>query len=294
MSIHPDMPVNLMGDAGRMRQILTNLIGNAIKFTPEGHVLCEVNGVEKDGVAHLSISIKDTGIGIDQDQLKIIFNEFSQADNSTTRKFGGTGLGLSISKSLVTLMDGKLTAVSTLGEGAKFTFTATLPIDRRKREAKPRPSIVDLSTTPILIVDDLDVNREILRLQMLNIGAVPDFANDAREAVAAIVNAHNHGMPYAIVITDYQMPDIDGLELVEGIRRREIFNALQLIVLSSIDDAKAKSAFLEQDVIAYMTKPCRNTDLEDAVYTAAARYKAKQLQKIAFNNGREPKPQKTA
>ena len=284
VSIHPDIPMNLMGDAGRLRQILTNLIGNAIKFTSEGHVLCEVNGVENDGVAHLSISVKDTGIGISKDQLGIIFNEFSQADNSTTRRFGGTGLGLSISRSLVDLMDGKLTADSTLGEGSKFTFTATLPIDRRKRSPTSRPSVVDLSTTRVLVVDDLDVNREILRLQLRNIGASPDFVNDAREAVAAIVSAHNNGTPYAIMVTDYQMPDIDGLELVEGIRKREIFDALQLIVLSSIDDAKAKEAFLAQNIVSYMTKPCRNVDLEDAVYAAAAQYEAKQLRQMVTEN----------
>ena len=291
MSMHPEMPVNLMGDAGRLRQVLTNLIGNAIKFTPEGHVLCEVNGVEKDGVAHLSISVKDTGIGIKKDQLETIFKEFSQADNSTTRKFGGTGLGLSISKNLVALMDGKLTATSTPGEGSKFTFTATLPLDRRKHAAKQRPSIVDLTTTPILVVDDLDVNREILRLQLRNLGAKPDFAKDARQAVSAIVGAYNRGHPYAIVLTDYQMPEIDGLELVEGIRKRDIFDTLQLIVLSSIDDAKAKAAFLAHDGVAYTTKPCRNVDLEDAVYAAASRYKTKQLQKIAVENA-APKPDK--
>jgi len=281
LNLHPDVPINLLGDAGRLRQILTNLIGNAIKFTEKGHVLCEVNGVESDGVAQLSIHIQDTGIGIDQGQLETIFHEFAQADNSTTRRFGGTGLGLSISKNLVRLMGGELTATSKVGEGSKFSFTASFPVDRRKRERRHRPSVVDLSTTPILVVDDLDVNCDILKLQLKQMGAVPDIVRDARQAVTAIVNAHNAGHPYAVMITDYQMPDIHGLELVQTLRKREMFDSLQIIVLSSIDDPKVKHGFSDYDVSSYMTKPCRSTDLEDAIYTAATRYKTKQLVEIS-------------
>ena len=283
LNIHPGLPLNVLGDAGRLRQILANLIGNAIKFTEKGHVLCEIKGVENQGVAHFSISVQDTGIGIETSQLDAIFDEFAQADNSTTRRFGGTGLGLSISKSLVTLMGGELAATSTIGEGSTFSFTASFPLDRRKRAAQERPSVVDLASVPILVVDDLKVNSDILNLQLKHMGACPEFASNAREAVGMIVAAHNAGTPYAIMITDYQMPDIHGLDLVKSIRGRKMCDTLQIVVLSSIDDPKVKRGFSAYDITSYMTKPCRKSDLEDAVYTAAAQYKTKQLVAIAQN-----------
>lgn len=288
LNLHPDVPVHLLGDAGRLRQILTNLIGNAIKFTETGYVMCEIRGVERDGVAHLSVTVKDTGIGIPQEKLDGIFDEFSQVDGSATRRFGGTGLGLSISKSLVNLMGGELSVASTVGEGSEFSFTADLLLDRRKPVPKAKAGIVDLTTVPILVVDDLAINSDILKLQLRQMGAAPDIVDNARDAVMAIRTAQNAGCPYAILVTDYQMPDIDGLELVRSIRKRSTFANLQIVVLSSIDDPSIRKDFLAADVSAYMTKPCRYVDFEEAIYTAAARYKTKQLVDIAAANEVEP------
>lgn len=281
LDFDPDVPVKLVGDAGRLRQVLTNLIGNAIKFTEEGHVICKVSGAEREGLAYLSIAVEDTGIGIAPEQMDRIFGEFAQADNSTTRRFGGTGLGLSISKSLVKLMNGELQVASNLGEGSTFSFMIELMLDRRQGRQTERPGVVSLANIPVLIVDDLKVNSDILKLQMEKMGATPDIASSAREAVKLIVEAHNNGRPYALMVTDYQMPEVHGLELVNKIRKRPIFNALEIIVLSSIDDPSVKRDFLAASVSSYMTKPCRSDDLKDAVYTAAAKFKTNQLLKLA-------------
>jgi len=284
LDLDADVPVNLVGDAGRLRQVLTNLIGNAIKFTEKGHVMCQVKGAQVDGVVHLNVAIKDTGIGISDEQMQNIFNEFAQADNSTTRRYGGTGLGLTISKSLVTLMDGELHVSSVPGEGSTFTFSVELMLDRRKIVSKERPNIVNIANLPILIVDDLQVNSNILNLQLQEMGAKADIVASAREAVQHIVRAHNAGRPYAIMITDYQMPDVHGLELVTKIRQRAIYDPLEIIALSSIDNASVKEGFVAAGVSAYMTKPCRINDLKDAVYTAAARYKTGELSRLALKN----------
>ena len=294
LDLDADVPVNLVGDAGRLRQILTNLIGNAIKFTEKGHVMCQVKGAQVDGIVHLNVAVQDTGIGISDEQMKNIFSEFAQADNSTTRRYGGTGLGLTISKSLVSLMDGDLQVSSVRGEGSTFTFSVELMLDRRQTGAKERPSIVDIANLPILVVDDLKINSDILKLQLQKMGAAADIVSSAREAVEHIVRAHNAHRPYAIMVTDYQMPEVHGLELVTKIRQRAMYDPLEIIVLSSIDSASVKEGFLTAGVSAYMTKPCRINDLKDAIYTAAARYKTGELSRLAHKNcGGDMKPQET-
>jgi len=144
-----------------------------------------------------------------------------------------------------------------------------------------------------LVLDDLEVNSEILRLQLKQFGALPHFANNARDAVNAIVQAHKAGSPFAIVITDYQMPDIDGLKFVQALRKHAAFDELQIIVLSSIDDPNAKRMFNQCNVASYMTKPCRQTDLKNAVYLAATKYKTKGLIEMAKEHRPSVKPYQT-
>lgn len=285
LKIHPDTPTNVIGDAGRLRQVLTNLVGNAVKFTEEGHVVLDVRGVAENGVAHITVAVHDTGIGIEEENLDNIFHEFAQADGSTTRRFGGTGLGLSISKSLVEYMDGEIKVSSAPGKGSTFTFSIELLCDRRKPRKTERPSIVDLSTLPVLIVDDFQVNSDILREQLKQLGANPDFAVDARQAVQMLIAGHSAGKPYAIMVTDYQMPEIDGLQLVQSIRRQSMCDDLQIIVLSSIDGQDVRRSFDSAGVGKYLTKPCRFDDLQDAMYSAAARYKMQSLAKMASTDG---------
>jgi len=281
INIDPDTPVNLIGDAGRLRQIMTNLIGNALKFTESGHVLVDVTGSTADHLAQLSFSIKDTGIGIPEEKLGGIFAEFAQADGSTTRRFGGTGLGLSISQSLVQLMGGEIKVESTVGVGSTFSFNIDIMMNRRLQTRSSRPEAIDLSRSRVLILDDLEVNRNILRAQVQQLGALPDIACDAREAVRKIIAADQAGSPYALVISDYQMPDIDGLAFVQALRKRPEFDYVQVVVLSSIDSHEAKQLFEALDIISYMTKPCRANDLEDAVYEGATRQRAKLLKNMA-------------
>lgn len=272
MNFQTDVPTALIGDAGRLRQILTNLIGNAIKFTEKGHVLVDVRGVELDGRAQLSFRVEDTGIGIPDEMIQNIFSKFAQVDGSTTRQFGGTGLGLAISQSLVELMGGTINVSSKMEEGSVFSFTVEMLQDRRQAALQERPEAVSLARVPILIVDDLAVNRDILKRQLEQLGARPDVVSNARDAVATIVAAHKADRPYAMVITDYQMPDIDGLKLVRALRERTQFDPLQVLVLSSIDSVDVKRAFNALDIVSYMTKPCRARDLEDSIYRAAAKF----------------------
>ena len=275
--VQPDIPTAVVGDAGRFRQILTNLMGNALKFTEKGHVLVDVKGAELEGYAQYSISVADSGIGIPQEKLNGIFEEFAQADGSTTRRFGGTGLGLSISRSLVELMGGMIKVTSEVGKGSTFSFTIDLALDRRLRDSKPVQPPMNLSGLPILVVDDLEVNRDILKIQLEQLGAKASFATNAREAVAKLVAARKSGEPIAIMITDFQMPEIDGLKLVRGVRKRATFDTVQIIALSSIDSAEVKAAFLAEADTQYMTKPCRARQLDYALREAATNFNTKAL-----------------
>lgn len=292
--IQPDIPTAVVGDAGRFRQILTNLMGNALKFTEKGHVLVDVKGAELENYAQYSISVADSGIGIPQDKLHGIFAEFAQADGSTTRRFGGTGLGLSISRSLVELMGGKIKVASEEGKGSTFSFSIDLALDRRLRDSKPVQPPVNLSGLPILVVDDLEVNRDILRNQLEQLGANASLATNAKEAVAKLVAAKRLGEPFAIVITDFQMPDIDGLKLVRGIRKRTAFDTVQIIALSSIDSVEVKTAFLAEADTQYMTKPCRARELDYALREAATNFNTKSLIDISAKHKSESRPQGVA
>ena len=188
-------------------------------------------------------------------------------------------------------MGGELNVNSSLGRGSTFAFDVALLIDRRQRIDKFRPGAVDLSTLPILVVDDFAVNCEILRGQLTQLGADPEFATNAREAVQKIIKANKAGNPFAMMITDYQMPNVDGLQLVQSIRRQSACDDLQIIVLSSIDGGEVRRKFEKAGAETYLTKPARYNELEDAIYTAAARFKMKSLTRIAqqesLENNRE-------
>src|ERR1700733_13461160 len=211
----PDAPREVVGDAGRIRQILVNLAGNAIKFTQRGHVLIEVACLEQTaGEALLAFSIRDTGIGIPAGRLGLLFEKFTQADASTTRKFGGTGLGLAISKQLVELMGGSIHVTSVVDEASTFSFTLRLALG-----APMVPYYrANLEGARVLIVDDNEVNRRVLAEQLaacrIRLATVPSAA----EALAALRIAHSDGHPFDIAILDFLMPEMDGEMLGRAIR----------------------------------------------------------------------------
>src|SRR5271168_634812 len=209
--IAPNVPEMVSGDAGRLRQIVINLIGNALKFTSQGEVALKVQ-LERQEVAEqvLQFTVADTGVGIPQDKLNVIFEPFSQADTSTTRKFGGTGLGLTISTRLVEMMGGKIWVESEVGRGSKFHFTACLGV----AEAKATKAVGTLAAealfgVQVLVVDDNRTNRRILEGMLNQWGMKPHSAEDGQQALAELSAAHQAGTPYRLILTDRHMPEMD-------------------------------------------------------------------------------------
>jgi two-component system sensor histidine kinase/response regulator len=258
----PDAPREVVGDAGRIRQILVNLAGNAIKFTQRGHVLIEVACLEQTaGEALLAFSIRDTGIGIPAGKLGLLFEKFTQADASTTRKFGGTGLGLAISKQLVELMGGSIHVTSVVDEASTFSFTLRLALG-----APMVPYYrANLEGARVLIVDDNEVNRRVLAEQLaacrIRLATVPSAA----EALAALRIAHSDGHPFDIAILDFLMPEMDGEMLGRAIRSDPDLGGTALVMLSSGGQSTGCAQLAAAGFAACLTKPVRPVDLLDAL-----------------------------
>ncbi len=250
-------------DPGRIRQILTNLIGNAIKFTDQGEVAVFVS-IEDQGLRkQVLFEVKDTGIGIDQQQQKKLFDQFSQADTSTTRKYGGTGLGLSISKKLVELMGGEVGVHSTLGQGSNFWFS--LDLDAAEHFGEEKLSIDNLDKQKLLIVDDNATNRDLMH-QLHDIWGIPHaLAASGKAALIELSAAATSGAPYTLVILDMNMPEMDGLELSKVIHASPALQGVKLIMATSHaqrGDAKKMQA---AGFNGYLTKPIHQSELFDVV-----------------------------
>ncbi|MDQ3184893.1 MAG: response regulator [Pseudomonadota bacterium] len=257
----PDVPRNVIGDLGRIRQILTNLTNNAIKFTDKGHVLInvETDSISEDDVT-VRISIEDSGLGIAATKLESLFDKFTQADTSTTRRYGGTGLGLAISKQLVKLMGGTIAAKSRVGVGSTFWFTLRLPL-QGDQPAEVRTH-AELARVRVLIVDDNSVNRLVLQEQIrvwkMRIGT----SVSAAEALRALRAAHAAGDPYQIAILDYQMPDMDGEMLGQAIKTDSLLHDIQLVMLSSLgQEGDMRERLKKVGFAAYLIKPARQSEL---------------------------------
>ncbi|MEO0400294.1 MAG: response regulator [Pseudomonadota bacterium] len=267
----PNVPPVLIGDVGRIRQVLTNVVGNALKFTHEGEIVIDVScGECVDGTAPLTISIRDTGIGIAEDKLALVFEKFTQAEGSTTRKFGGTGLGLSITNSLVTAMGGSIDVQSVLGEGSTFTVRVYLPIGPAVPETALTAklgelAIADFADTRVLVVDDNATNRAILKESLSGWGATPIFAESGATALEILKSAAACGDPIGAALIDYHMPDMDGLDTVRQLREIDAISGIRIIILSSVDSDELAQAFRALQVVDVMSKPVRDALLKDAV-----------------------------
>lgn len=253
---HPGTPSQVIGDAGRIRQAVTNLVGNAIKFTHEGYVLLDITCVDVGDTAKIKISIEDTGIGIPKEKLNSIFEEFTQAESSTTRKYGGTGLGLSITRSLIHAMGGDINVTSTHGKGSVFSFIIELPVADGDVDEFSGAS-ADLTGKKLLIVDDFAVNRQILEEQLLHWRASPSAAESGEEALALLRQAAMDGSPYDAALIDYHMPEMDGAELAKHIKTDPTIAETPILVLSSVDDDSVASTFRQYGVTEFLTKPAR-------------------------------------
>ena len=250
----PDVPHRFVGDPGRIRQVLTNLINNAIKFTEKGHVSVNIECRERDeNQARLYFSVEDTGIGISGNKINSVFDQFTQADNSTSRKYGGTGLGLAISKKLVELMDGEIGASSCLGEGSNFWLTLTLPLD--SQSASVELPECDIDNLRILIVDDNEINRRICSEQLASWGARHDASSSGEQALAVMREAQVRHDPYQIAIIDYHMPGMSGEELAKTIKADPDLQETELVMLSSASELGNARRMSETSIGVYFVKP---------------------------------------
>ncbi|MEO8673307.1 MAG: PAS domain S-box protein [Tahibacter sp.] len=259
----PDVPRHLTGDAGRIRQILTNLVNNAVKFTMQGNVLINVEAeARSDTDVLLRFEIEDTGIGIPENRLDHLFEKFTQADSSTTRRFGGTGLGLAICRQLAGLMGGEIGARSKEGEGSTFWFTLRLPLSLETPVTYPA---IDLSGTRILIVDDNALNRRVLHEQIISWKMRNGSCSSAAEALQTLRAAHTAGDPYQIAILDYQMPDMDGEMLGAAIKADPTLCNIELVMLTSLGRRGDAAQLKEIGFAAYLVKPARQSELLDTL-----------------------------
>jgi PAS domain S-box-containing protein len=269
-----DVPVRVHGDPTRLRQVLTNLIGNAIKFTHEGEIVVSATTVERaDGRAKIRFAVRDTGIGIASEQREKIFEEFAQADASMTRRYGGTGLGLTISRRLVSLMGGELTVTSELGRGSEFFFTVPLPVEVWERERAAVPKSTARSGWRILVVDDNETNRRILREMLGADGVEISEASGADRALVALRRAHVDGMPFDLAIIDAQMPNRDGFDLAAAVHADTVLAGTPLCMLTSAGHRGDAQRCRDLGIRGYLTKPISRTDLLEAVSLVLAKNK---------------------
>ena len=265
--VDPDLPEILVGDVGRIRQIVTNLMGNAVKFTEQGHVYVNVDGTlageGEDKTARLKFSLEDTGIGIPKEDLDKVFEKFNQVDTSSSRKHEGTGLGLSIASSLVELMDGRMGVESVVGSGSTFWFEIELPVHAEQGAKKRIP--VDVTGSRILIVDDNEVNRSILLEQMASWQFESAAAVDGTEALAFLKAASERDIPIDCVIMDYHMPDMNGGDAVKAMRAHADLCDIPVVMLTSVDETEDGRAFSSLDIQGHLTKPSRSSLLLETV-----------------------------
>ena len=266
--IQPDLPAALRGDAGRVRQVLVNLASNALKFTERGEVVIRVRLVEQDSeLVTVRFEVVDTGIGIAHEQRQRLFDPFSQADASTTRRFGGTGLGLAISTQLTEAMGGEMGMESEPGEGSTFWFT--VPLERGAQLSSPKPLAHLLAGGRVLVVDDNQTNRTILDAQLRSWDMHPELAENGDQALACLEAAAARGRRHALAILDMNMPGMDGVELARRIAAEPALASIPLVLLTSGGDVDAATA-RALGIVARLTKPARQSHLYDALVRAVA------------------------
>jgi signal transduction histidine kinase/CheY-like chemotaxis protein len=264
--IDPAIPDRLVGDPLRLRQIVINLVGNAIKFTDRGEIVVDIGAsLVNHRVAELHFSIRDTGIGIPQEKQASIFDAFSQADNSTTRRYGGTGLGLAISAQLVDLMGGKIWVESQPGIGSTFHFTTRFGIEASVSASTEQTTLTGL---PILVVDDNATNRRILEEVLTNWRMRPVSADGAEAALAALEKAVAVRQPFAVVLLDAHMPVVDGFNLAARIQADPRHASLRLVMLTSAGSPEDVTRCRTLGITGYLTKPVKQSELFDVIVSA--------------------------
>jgi signal transduction histidine kinase/CheY-like chemotaxis protein len=272
------MPDRLNGDVGRLRQILVNLLGNAIKFTRQGEVvLCVKTEALTPQEVVMHVSVKDTGVGIPLNRQKSVFEAFTQVDGSVTRTYGGSGLGLTISSQLVRLMGGQLLVESEPEMGSNFHFTANFGLVQQPPESAPLRDAVDLRHLKVLVVDDNATNRRILEEMLLGWHMVPTLVESAPEALATLRAAEQARKPYNLLLTDVQMPVMDGFTLTEAIKKDAAIAGLTVVMLTSAGRPGDAARCRELGVAAYISKPIRRSELRSTILMAMTGHFAEQV-----------------
>jgi two-component system, sensor histidine kinase and response regulator len=267
-----EVPERLLGDMGRLRQMVVNLIGNAIKFTEKGEVVLEVDKEgDSDDAVELRFKVRDTGIGIPKDKQGMIFEAFTQADGSTTRKYGGTGLGLAITTRLVRLMGGEIWVESEPGAGSTFHLRIRFGIARGHGDSERILEPAALAGSSVLVVDDNQTSRFILAEMLAHWGMRPEAVEGAKTALQSLRRAGMASRQFKVVITDLHMPDMDGFTLAEKIQSTPEFNSIPVLMLSSGARGDEAARCRQMGIAAYLTKPVRPSDLLDALLNALAK-----------------------
>ncbi|WP_051881591.1 hybrid sensor histidine kinase/response regulator [Parvularcula oceani] len=268
-----DLPQAFIGDGGRIRQIVTNLVGNAVKFTDRGHVAARVTGTVKNRVAAVRIEVEDTGIGIPAGLQERMFEKFEQADNTSTRRYQGTGIGLSISRSLTELMGGRIGVRSQVGKGSCFTVELPLPVDPDAAASITDQALPALRGLAVLVVDDNSYNRRIVADHTRRWGMRVTAAGGAEEASRAFAESG----PFDLVITDFNMPHTDGIEMMDLLTERHGYEG-PAIMLSSLSHRGEANKAAGRRFSAWLTKPVRASQLMDAVASALYRESIRKAQ----------------
>ncbi|CDX34388.1 ATPase domain-containing protein [Mesorhizobium sp. ORS 3359] len=264
--VDPRLPAFVVGDAGRFRQIVTNLLGNAVKFTEKGHVLVDVGGDVVDGVVQLKVRVEDTGIGIPAEKLQSVFEKFAQVDGSSTRRHEGTGLGLAIGARLVDLMGGKIGVESEIGRGSVFWFAVPLPAHNQEAADKLVP--VDVTGARVLVIDDNPVNREILLEQLRSWSFDCAAAESGAVGLAFLDRACQLGATVDCIILDYQMPGMNGADVARAIAVDSRLFSIPVVLLTSVDQVDFGRMVIDFGIAAHLTKPARSAVLLGTVISA--------------------------
>jgi CheY-like chemotaxis protein len=262
------LPQHFIGDGGRIRQVVTNLVGNAIKFTSRGQVLISARGEMLDAArSNLRVTVQDTGGGIPSEKIDLLFRKFTQVDGSITRKHGGTGLGLAISKQLIALMGGSIGVKSALGEGSTFWFEIPLHLDPEQTLDLP----AGLTGFRVAIVDDNEVSRRVLCEQSANWGMRSDSIASGPEAIGALCRASEEGDPYDCLLLDHLMPGMDGAAVAESVRSTPSIKDVAIVMLTSAAYGRGRRLSDGAAVDAFLTKPVRQSYLLNALTQASAK-----------------------
>ncbi|MBI1747844.1 MAG: response regulator [Acidobacteria bacterium] len=313
--IKTDVVDGLVGDPGRLRQILVNLIGNAIKFTQQGEIVLTVEMASRDELCErqyrimtdhasadessprpatvggpvivpepdqcvLHFSVSDTGIGIPIEKQRHIFDAFAQADGSTTRQYGGTGLGLTISARLAAMMGGHIWVESEVGKGSTFHFTACFGRQNGPAITQPQTAAVDLANMPVLVVDDNATNRTILEEMLTHFGMRPTVVNSGAEALAAIEQARRLQKPFPFAVIDFHMPEMDGFTLAERIKMDPEPNATTIIMLTSAGQSIRSAQSHELGIAGFLTKPVKQSELLNAILAVSTNSSINEPQRL--------------